>query len=120
MLLHIDSTTFRAKPSGPEVGGIKYRFTKPVSIQNLTVRQIADALASGQTIQPGVTPFSEESKAAGRKGTVKEDFTEQTLFMVDIDNKRDDAPLETSEHVADVLAAHNLRAAFMYPRQHSG
>lgn len=114
MLLHIDSATFRAKPSGPEVGGIKYRFTKPASIQDLTTEQIASALASGQTIQPGVTPFSDASKAKGRKGTVKEDFTEQTLFMVDIDNKAN-GPIETVDHVQEVLAAHNLRPAFMYP-----
>lgn len=114
MLLHIDSTNYRAKPTGPEVGGIKYRLTKPASIQDLTVEQIASALASGQTIQPGVTPFSEESRAKGRKGTVKEDFTEQTLFMVDIDNKTD-GPIETTDHVLEVLASHSLRPAFMYP-----
>ena len=114
MLIHIDSIKFAAKPSGPEVGGIKHRFTKATSIQDLTIQQIADALTSGQTIQPGVTPFSEASRAKGRKGTVKEHFTEQTLFMIDIDNKAD-APLETPEHVTEVLAAHDLWPAFMYP-----
>ena len=114
MLIHVDNTKFTAKPTGVEIGGIKARFTNPESIRDLTVKQIAGALASGRTIQPGVTPFSETSQAAGRKGTVKEDFTSQTIFMVDIDNKRADAPPETPAHAAETLAAHNLKAAFMY------
>ena len=114
MLIHVDSRKFKAKPTGREIGGIKARFTKPESIRDLSIEQIAKALTNGHTIQPGVTPFSEESLSKGYKGTRKEDFTEQTLFMIDIDNKAD-APLETPANVADVLAAHNLRAAFMYP-----
>lgn len=115
MFLHVDQKMFKSKPSGSEIGGIKHRLTRPDSIKNLTVREIVTALSSGQTIQPGVTPFSDESKSMGRKGTVKEDFTEQTLFMVDIDNKRTDIPPETPEHAAGILAMHNLRSAFMYP-----
>ena len=115
MLLHLDKIKFKAKPSGPEVGGIKARFTKAESIMDLTVQELAAALASGQTIQPGVTPFSDDSRAKGRKGTVKEDFSEQTLFMVDIDNKNSATPLETPSHAAATLAEHDLRAAFMYP-----
>ena len=114
MLIHVDSRKFKAKPTGREIGGIKARFTKPESIRDLSIEQIAKALTNGHTIQPGVTPFSEESLSKGYKGTRKEDFTEQTLFMIDIDNKAD-APLETPANVADVLVAHNLRPSFMYP-----
>ena len=115
MLLHVDQTKFKSKPSGSKIGGIKRRLTSQNSIKDLTTQEIATVLVSGMTIQPGVTPFSDESRAIGRKGTVKEDFTEQTLFMVDIDNKRTDIPLETPEHAAGILAMHNLHAAFMYP-----
>lgn len=113
MQLHVDSKKFKAKPTGREIGGIKARFTKPDSIRDLSIEQIAKALTNGHTIQPGVTPFSEESLSKGYKGTRKEDFTEQTLFMIDIDNKAD-TPLESPAHVAEVLAAHSLRPAFMY------
>ena len=115
MLLHVDQIKFKSKPTGSEIGGIKHRLTRLDSIKDLTIKEISIALASGQTIQPGVTPFSDESRLMGRKGTVKEDFTEQTLFMVDIDNKRTDILPETPEHAAGILAMHNLRAAFMYP-----
>jgi len=114
MRVHVDNIKFKSKPTGLEIGGIKARFTKGGSIQNLTIEQIAEVLAAGRTIQPGVTPFSEESRAIGRKGTVKEDFIEQSVFMIDIDNKRTDVPQETPAHVAKVLADHGLKAAFMY------
>jgi hypothetical protein len=34
--------------------------------------------------------------------------------MNDIDNAREDVPYETPEHVAEVLASHDLKAAFFY------
>ena len=114
MLLHVDNTKFKVKPTGAEIGGIKARFTKSASIKDITVKQLADCLTAGKTVQPGVTPFSEESRRKGYKGTNDADFTRQTVFMNDIDNKRKDVPIETPAHVAEVLAAHNLKAAFMY------
>ena len=114
MLLHVDNTKFKVKPTGAEIGGIKARFTKSASIKDITVKQLADCLSAGKTVQPGVTPFSEESRKKGYKGTNDADFTRQTVFMNDIDNKRKDVPIETPAHVAEVLAAHNLKAAFMY------
>lgn len=114
MLLHVDNTKFKVKPTGQEIGGIKARFGKSASIKDITVKQLANCLTAGQTVQPGVTPFSENSRKAGKKGTCKEDFTRQTVFMNDIDNKRSDIPLETPEHIKEVLAANNLKAAFMY------
>jgi hypothetical protein len=114
MKLHVDNKAFARKPEGVEIGGIKARFTKPGSIQDLTPAQIIAAIKAGYTIQPGVTPFSATSKAAGNKGTVDADFTEQTLFEIDIDNKRGDVPRETPAHVAEVLLSNNIDIAFMY------
>ena len=114
MLIHIDRTKFLVKPSGSEIGGIKSRFTKSASIKDATIKQIAESLTAGKTVQPGVTPFSEQSRASGAKGTVKEDFARQTVFMNDIDNKRKDIPIETPAHIAEVLSAYNLKVAFMY------
>lgn len=114
MLIHADGKKFKIKPSRADIGGIKARFTKSESVKDLTAKQIAESLTAGKTIQPGVTPFSEKSRAAGGKGTCKEDFTRQTLFMDDIDNKRPDVPIETPAHVAEALAAHGLKAAFIY------
>lgn len=114
MLLHVDNIRFKVKPSGQEIGGIKSRFTKSASIKDVTAEQLAAALTTGRTVQPGVTPFSETSRKKGYKGTKDADFTRQTVFMNDIDNKRKDIPQETPAHIAEQLAKHNLKAVFMY------
>ena len=114
MLLHIDRVKFKVKPTGAEIGGIKSRFTKSASIKDMTAKQLADCLTAGQTVQPGVCPFSESSRTKGYKGTKDADFAKQTVFMNDIDNKRKDVPAETPAHIAELLAAHGLKAAFMY------
>ena len=119
MLLHIDSIKYKVKPTGQEIGGIKARFTKSASIKDMTVKQIAEALTAGKTIQPGVCPFSERSRKAGKKGTCKEDWERQTIFLSDIDNENEAAPQETPAHIAELLAAHNLKPAFMYESYHS-
>jgi phage terminase large subunit-like protein len=119
MLIHIDSRKFKIKPTGAEIGGIKGRFKNAASVKDMTVKQIADALTAGQTIEPGVCPFSEESAKKGKKGTCKEDFARQTIFFNDIDNENENAPKETPEHIAQILAENNLKVVFMYESFHS-
>ena len=114
MRVQIDGVKFGTKPTGRQIGGIKSRLTDHRTIKDLTARRIAAALASGHTVQPGVCPFSEESRAKGNSGTVKEDFTEQTLFMNDHDNKKKDFPIETPAGVAETLAGYGVEIAFAY------
>ncbi len=114
MLLHVDAKKFKIKPTEKEIGALKVRFANAGSVKDLSVKQIAAALTAGKTIQPGVCPYSETTRRKGKKGTSKDDFARQTVFLDDIDNKLTDIPLETPAHVAEVLAAHNLKPAFMY------
>lgn len=114
MLLHVDSTKYKIKPGKSDIGRMKVTFTKAATVKDLTVQQIAAKLTAGQTIQPGVTPYSEATKAQGKTGTADADFARQTIFLNDIDNKIPDTPIETPAHVAEFLATHNLKAAFMY------
>lgn len=114
MKVHVDRVKFTRKPNDYEIGGIKARFINPGSILDWTVQQVATALTGGHTIQPGVTPFSERSRAMNYKGTRAEDFSEQRLFMVDMDNKRTDIPRTTPAQALEALAAHNLPIAFGY------
>lgn len=119
MKLHIDGRKFDTKPENADIAGIKWRFTKPGSIHDLTVAQIANALMQGYTIEPGVCPYSEQTKAKGKSGTSDADFAEQTLFMVDIDNKRTDVERTTPEQAVAALAEYSLPLAFAYPTFHS-
>ena len=114
MRLHIDNKDFKRKPKGAEIGGIKSRLTDRFSVQDIDALGAASYLYLGRTIQPAVTPFSEKSKAAGHKGTVADDFEEQTLFMIDVDNKRTDIPRETPVNASKALSGRNLSVSFIY------
>lgn len=114
MLLHVDGKQFKIKPTEREIGALKVRFANAGTVKDLSVKQIAAVLTAGKTIQPGVCPYSEATRRQGKKGTSKDDFARQTVFLDDIDNKLTDIPLETPAHVAEALAAHNLKPAFMY------
>ena len=87
MKMHVDSVCFTHKPVRGEIGGLKVRFTRPGSIQEITVSDLAAAVQRGQTVQPAVTPFSERNRLKGYNGTCDDDFEQQQVFMTDIDNK---------------------------------
>lgn len=118
MLLHVDRVAFSHKPEKGRIAGIKMRLTEPGRIKDISTEELARLLMDGYTVQPGVTPFSEKSKERECKGTQDEDFTEQTVFMCDIDNA-ENGEKETPAHIAQILKQHGLKAAFMYETFHS-
>ena len=139
MRVHLDKIGFPVKPSGTEIAHMKYRLTDQATILDLSVDEIVFHLCNGQTIQPGVTPFTEESmeryraeqakkkaeaEAKGKRfkpglpGTRNDDWTDQTLFMLDMDNK--EGPTLTPEDAVAKLAEHNLPVAFAYPTFSAG
>ena len=55
----------------------------------------------------------------GKEPQSRQKGKRQTIFMSDIDNENEVAPRETPEHIAEMLVARNLKAAFMYESYHS-
>ena len=93
MLLHVDNVKFKVKPTKAEIGAIKCRFAKSASIREMSVKQVADCLIAGRTVQPGVTPYTDSTKAKGYKGTSDDDFTQQ------VDCQASATPKKTSKGV---------------------
>ena len=112
--IHADSRKYVVKPARKEIGSIKRRMAQSGSIMDLTIKQIADRILAGMTIEPGVCPLSDESQDKGRKGTVKEDFTQQQMFLIDIDNDVEGESQETPEGISSSLTEHGLKPSFMY------
>ncbi|GBF22919.1 hypothetical protein tpqmel_0323 [Candidatus Gastranaerophilus sp. (ex Termes propinquus)] len=81
-LIQVDTKAYQQKPSGKEMSGIKARIQggKPKS---LTVAQLAEVIKNGYSISPAIL-----------KGGLKaENWTQQQLFLVDIDNDTESEPL---------------------------
>ena len=112
--IHADSRKYVVKPTRKEIGSIKRSMAQSKTIMDLTVKQIADRILAGMTIEPGVCPLSDESQDKGRKGTVKEDFTQQQMFLIDIDNDAEGEAQETPEGILNALTENSLKPSFMY------
>lgn len=102
--LHIDNTNYKNKKEAKnDYGLIKTRlqkFSLPISI---TVEQLAKFLQAGNTMSPAVM-----------KGATADDFVEQQVFAVDIDNTKKDIPLLTVEKALEICAKNHLSPVFYY------
>lgn len=100
--VHIDSKGYKQKPNGKEVGGIKTRLQKDTSPSFVTVEELAQKIRTGHSISPGIM-----------EGMYAKDWTEQQLFLVDIDNEEDE-PLLHPKDAKRICHEYGLSPAFYY------
>jgi len=103
--LHIDNISYKNKKDAEQ----DYRIIKTRLQQyslpiNITIKQLVEAIQEGKTISPAVM-----------SGTTADDFIEQQVFMVDIDNKREDIPILKIEEAISICEENHLSLAFYYP-----
>ncbi len=81
--LHIDTIGYKEKEHATkEFDKIKVRVQRRSSPVKVTLLELIEKIQEGKAVSPTVM-----------KGTKAEDFIEQQVFMVDIDNKRKDIPI---------------------------
>ena len=100
--LHIDKISYNEKPN-KKAGEIKTRLQKTATVVDVTIQELIEALEEGKTVSPAVM-----------KGTKSEDFIEQQVFMVDIDNKKNAIPILTVEEAISICEKNCLPLAFYY------
>ena len=102
--LHIDSVEYKDKEiANKDANIIKYRLQRDSPPIEVTITELAEAIQSGKTVSPAVM-----------KGTKADDFVEQQVFMVDIDNKKTDIPILTVEDALSICEKYHLPLAFYY------
>ena len=99
---HIDPMGYDKKPSGKEIGGIKSRLQKNASPSLVTLEELVQKIATGHSISPGIM-----------SGMSSKDWTEQQLFLVDIDNEEDEPILRMKDAKA-ICRDNGLSLAFYY------
>ena len=117
MNVRLDSYCFSDKPLPQDIAGIKNRLSDQGTIVDLDAETILDRLCHGQTVQPGVTLAGRDPEK-GLPGTLADDWVEQTLFLLDFDNR--EGVTVTPEAAVAKLAEHNIPVAFAYPTFSSG
>lgn len=98
--LNLDKTPYLSKPTGPQIGLVK---SKAATVE-ITLPELIAAIERGQTVIPAVM-----------NGTKATDWQEQQIFMVDIDNVEDGAPILTPEDALVICRKNNILPAFYYP-----
>ena len=100
--LQIDTENFMHKPTGDEVRLIRGR----LKTHELELTEIAEKLSQGKTVLPAVL-----------NGTKSDDFTQQQVFLVDIDNDGIKNPSEAlqPEDALKLYTDNGITPAFWYP-----
>lgn len=104
--VHIDKIGYKNKEFSKdkeEMRKLKYRLQGSSPPVEVTLQELAEAIQQGKTISPSIM-----------KGTKANDFLEQQVFMVDIDNKRTDIPFLTVKEALSICEKNYLPLAFYY------
>ncbi|MDU1053428.1 hypothetical protein [Clostridium baratii] len=114
--VNLDTTPFKHKPVGGEVGGVQNRLNN--NIKEVTIKEFAE----------GVAKNGYSFKAAQVAGKTNEDWIGQDIFALDIDNgdykeflegkrKRENIryPYLTMKEAYDRCIKYNIKPSFMYP-----
>ncbi len=99
--VHIDSKSYKIKPKD-DVRNIKPRLQNSTPV-NLTISELADKLSKGYSVSPAVL----------KGGCRAENWQEQQVFMVDIDNDKKGAVLMPKQ-AKDICNQNNIPVSFMY------
>lgn len=100
--LHIDTKGYKEKPK-KKAGEIKPRLQKSSTIVEVSLKELIEAVEEGKTISPAVM-----------KGTKAEDFIEQQVYMVDIDNNNKKKHILQVEEAISICEKNCLPLAFYY------
>ena len=103
MKITLDNISYKRKPNQLEVSQIQTRFKKQNSVVNVSIDELFDLISQGKTIVPAVM----------QGGIKKENFIEQQLIMLDIDNHGDDT-LITLEETLKKLEDSNIEVLGYY------
>ncbi|MDD3187795.1 MAG: phage/plasmid primase, P4 family [Bacilli bacterium] len=101
--LHIDSICYTYKPK-EFIAAIKTRTQNQYNVGEYSIYEIKDYVERGYTISPGIM----------RNGIKAENWTEQQLFLIDIDNDIKDCPIITVDEALEICKQKNLKPNFYY------
>ena len=102
--VHVDTKSYKEKElAKKEFEKIKVRVQRNTNSVEVTLHELIDAIEKGKAVSPAVM-----------KGTKAEDFIEQQVFMVDIDNKRKEIPKLTVEEAITICEKYCLPLSFYY------
>ena len=100
--LHIDTKCYKNKPN--DFNLIKPRLQNNNTIQEIELNELIEKIKLGYSISPGIMI----------NGMSANNWTEQSLFMIDIDNNNKDVPILKVHQALNICKNNNLIPLFYY------
>ena len=102
--IYIDSTSYRSKPDKNQIGNIRARQKSQKDIAHTyDLETLKNAIEKGHTITRALL-----------SDTGNKSFIEQKLFIIDIDNEVEEAPVIRPKEALEKLQSLNLEPCMMY------
>lgn len=100
--VHIDTKCYKEKPK--DFSTIKPRLQSKDTIQEIELTELIKKIKQGYSISPAIM----------KNGISASNWTEQSLFMVDIDNDNNDLPLLKPSKALEICKRNNLHPICYY------
>lgn len=105
----VDKTSYKTKPNNYEAGGIQNRLKNSSTIEEIELQTLIEYLKKGYSTRPAIL----------RDGAKKEDFQQQDVIYVDIDNDKDKTHITTLDEALAITKKYNLKPyAYYYTFSH--
>ena len=104
MLIHIDTKGYTEKPK-EHISIIKPRLQSKANIKDIPLEKLVQYIENGYSISPAVMDGN---------GCKADNWTQQQLFMVDIDNDKDGVPLLSVANALEICQESGIVPAFFY------
>ena len=101
--VHIDTKGYSEKPK--DFSNIKIRTQNNTTIREIEIKKLIEKIEHGYTISPGVL----------HNGMCADNWIEQTLFMIDIDNDNKGVPILYPNESLRICEENELSPIFYYP-----
>lgn len=102
--LNIDVTAYENKPNGNDTAKIKTRLSNPSSIKDVTITELFNCIAKGNTFCPAVL----------KGGNKNENWVQQELVAIDIDNEDTSTDILTIEQAISLLKENHINPLGYY------
>lgn len=102
--LMVDIQPFTSKPTSKETACIKKRFTNSETLRELSANKLFELISKGHTYIPAVL----------QNGTKGENWTQQQLIGIDIDNDNEAEKMITPEKAIELLKEKGIKVLAFY------
>lgn len=100
----VDKKPFNTKPTPTDVSLIQSRLKNISTIEEITINQLIEYISCGYTIRPAIL----------KSGATEDDFEQQEVIFIDIDNKKDSEKIMSIEEILDIFKTYNLTPNMYY------